>query len=140
MYLFSTDPTHVTWRRPSSVSQRYSRMCASLGWDVDVKDLRYYSATELIAAGVDVRTVAGRLGHGGGGATTLRVYSAWRPEADQRAARTVSDRLPPSARSARHRAISGPTQLVPRPGRAGPIQPVASDRRRPPRRHRVRRT
>jgi hypothetical protein len=33
--------------------------------------LRHYSATELIAAGVDVRTVAGRLGHGSGGATTL---------------------------------------------------------------------
>ncbi len=28
--------------------------------------LRHYSATELIAAGVDVRTFAGRLGHGGG--------------------------------------------------------------------------
>ena len=93
-YLFSTDPAHATWRRPSSVSQRYSRMCAGLGWDMDIKDLRHYSATELIAAGVDVRTVAGRLGHGGGGATTLRVYSAWRPEADQRAASTIADRLP----------------------------------------------
>src|SRR4051794_13467251 len=39
--------------------------------------LRHYSATELLAAGVDLRTVAGRLGHGGGGATTLRVYAAW---------------------------------------------------------------
>ena len=34
---------------------------------------------------VDVRTVAGRLGHGGGGTTTLRVYAAWVSEADQRA-------------------------------------------------------
>jgi hypothetical protein len=68
-------------------------MCAGLGWDMDIKELRHYSATELIAAGVDVRNVAGRLGHGGG-TTTLRVYSAWRPEADLRAASTVSDRLP----------------------------------------------
>lgn len=34
--------------------------------------LRRYSATELIAAGVDIRTIAGRLGHSGGGTTTLR--------------------------------------------------------------------
>lgn len=55
--------------------------------------LRHYSATELIAAGVDVRTVAGRLGHSGG-ATTLRVYAAWNSEADQRAAAALSARMP----------------------------------------------
>jgi hypothetical protein len=43
---------------------------------------------------VDVRTVAGRLGHGGGGATTLRVYAAWLSEADQRAATVLSARMP----------------------------------------------
>ena len=45
-------------------------------------------ARELLATAgtrVDVRTVAGRLGHGGGGTTTLRVYAAWVSEADQRA-------------------------------------------------------
>ena len=48
--------------------------------------LRHYSATELIAAGTDVRTVAGRLGHGSGGATTLKIHAAWVDEAGQRAA------------------------------------------------------
>ena len=43
-------------------------MTAALGIDTHVHALRYYSATELIAADVDVRTVAGHLGHGGGGA------------------------------------------------------------------------
>src|SRR5581483_3141072 len=47
-----------------------------------------------VAAGVDLRTVAGRLGHGSGGATTLRVYSAWSPGADERAATVVSKQLP----------------------------------------------
>jgi DNA-binding transcriptional regulator YhcF (GntR family) len=47
-----------------------------------------------IAAGVDVRTVAGRLGHGGGGTTTLRVYAAWVAEADLRAAAGLAARLP----------------------------------------------
>jgi len=64
-------------------------------WDMHVHQLRHYSATELIAAGVDVRTVAGRLGHGGGGGTTtLKVYSAFVAEADQRAAGSLSGRLP----------------------------------------------
>ncbi|MGW0231504.1 hypothetical protein ACWDWO_24625 [Actinopolymorpha singaporensis] len=51
-------------------------MAASLGIRTTLHKLHHYSATELIAAGVDVRTIAGRLGHGGGGATTLRVYAA----------------------------------------------------------------
>jgi hypothetical protein len=40
------------------------------------------------AAGGDynLKTVAVRLGHGGGGTTTLRVYTAWHSETDQRAA------------------------------------------------------
>ncbi len=77
--IFSLCPDGSSWLKPSSIGQRYARMCARLGWDMNLHQLRHYSATELIAAGVDVRTVAGRLGHGGGGATTLRVYSAWSP-------------------------------------------------------------
>ncbi|MGH4004102.1 MAG: hypothetical protein ACRDSO_08310 [Pseudonocardiaceae bacterium] len=46
------------------------------------------------AAGVDVRTVAGRLGHGGGGATTLRVYAAWLAAIDKSAAGLLASRLP----------------------------------------------
>jgi Phage integrase family len=38
-FLFSTDPAQETWLRPSSVSQRYRRMCAGLGWDMDIKEL-----------------------------------------------------------------------------------------------------
>jgi DNA-binding transcriptional regulator YhcF (GntR family) len=69
-------------------------MANRLGLDTHLHNLRHYSATELIAAGVDVRTVAGRLGHGGGGTTTLRVYAAWVAEADQRAAQGLAERLP----------------------------------------------
>ncbi|GAA4550576.1 site-specific integrase [Pseudonocardia xishanensis] len=46
---------------------------------------------------VDVRTVASRLGHSGGGTTTLRVYSAWVAEADQ-----DSQRAPGPSCFARH--------------------------------------
>jgi integrase/DNA-binding transcriptional regulator YhcF (GntR family) len=92
--VFSSSIDHTTWLKPDSVSQRYERMCKKLGWDMNIHELRHYSATELITAGVDVRTVAGRLGHGGGGATTLRVYTAWVSEADQRAAGNMSTRMP----------------------------------------------
>lgn len=92
--VFSPSPDGSTWLKPDTVTQRYARMCARLGWDMNIHQLRHYSATELIAAGVDVRTVAGRLGHGGGGSTTLRVYSAWVSEADQRAAGNLAGRMP----------------------------------------------
>ncbi len=79
---------------PDSVSQRYSKQVARLGIATSIHKLRHYSATELIAAGVDVRTVAGRLGHSGGGTVTLKVYSAWVAESDQRAAASLFTRLP----------------------------------------------
>jgi integrase len=94
-YLFSPDPDGVRPLTPDTATQRFARMAGRLGIDGSLHSLRHYSATELIAAGVDVRTVAGRLGHGGGGATTLRVYAAWVAEADQRAASTLSARMPP---------------------------------------------
>ena len=93
-FVFSARPDGSASIRPAGVTQRYHRMCQRLGWDMHIHQLRHFSATELIAAGVDIRTVAGRLGHSGGGTTTLRVYSAWVAEADQRAADSLAARLP----------------------------------------------
>ncbi len=109
-FVFSPDPDHRTWLNPDTATQRYSRMCKRLGWDMHIHQLRHYSATELIAAGVDIRTVAGRLGHGGGGTTTLRVYSAWVAEADQRAAASLAARMPelPGAASSAHKPLAIP--------------------------------
>ena len=99
-FVFSLDPAGDTSLKPSSVTQQYGRMAGRMGIETHLHNLRHYSATELIPAGVDVRTVAGRLGHGGGGTTTLRVYAAWVAEADQRAAQGLTARLPamPAAR------------------------------------------
>ena len=58
--------------------------------NVRLHDLRHYVATRLLAAGVDVRTVAGRLGHRNA-ATTLNVYSHFVPEADRQAADVLAD-------------------------------------------------
>lgn len=93
-YVFSLAPDNSTYMRPNSVSERYSDLADRLGIATSLHKLRHYSATELIAAGVDIRTVAGRLGHGGGGTTTLRVYAAWVSESDQRAAGNLGARMP----------------------------------------------
>jgi integrase len=126
--IFSLSPDDSTWPKPDSVGQRYARMCARLGWDMNLHQLRHYSATELIAAGVDVRTVAGRLGRGGGGATTLRVYSAWVSEADQRAAGMLAGRMPelPAALSEGH--ALAPTQR-PVSEESAPYRRIAEDLR-----------
>jgi integrase len=92
-FLFSYQPLHAAAADPSAVTRRYGRMCAALGIDSHLHALRPYPATELLTAGVDLRTVAGRLGHGGGGATTLRVYAAWVGEADRRAAELLGTRM-----------------------------------------------
>jgi integrase len=93
-FVFSLAVDGSAHLKPDSVSQRYTRLARRLGISTTIHKLRHYSATELISAGVDVRTVAGRLGHGGGGTTTLKVYAAWVSESDQRAATSLFARLP----------------------------------------------
>lgn len=93
-FVFSDAPDGSTFKIPDSVTQRYDRLAARLGITTTLHKLRHYSATELIIGGVDIRTVAGRLGHAGGGTTTLRTYTAWVSEADQRAASGWATQMP----------------------------------------------
>jgi len=123
-FVFSASPDGSGHLLPSSVSQRYRRLTERLGINTTLHKLRHYSATELIAAGVDIRTVAGRLGHAGGGATTLRVYSAWISESDQRAATSLLARMPTrpaAAPDASERAKTDPRS---------PYEKIAADLRR----------
>ena len=102
-WLFSATPDLSRPRDPASLTRRYGRLVAKLGIDTVLKELRHYSATELLTAGVDLRTVAGRLGHGDG-TTTLRHYAAWVGSADQAAASTIGARMPsisPATQTAR---------------------------------------
>jgi integrase len=101
-FVFSPVPDASAPYGPRSLSHRYRRLAVKLGLrSTRLHSLRHYSATELIAAGVDVRTVAGRLGHGNGGATTLKVYAAWVDEADRRAATTMAGIMPPAVAAPR---------------------------------------
>jgi len=92
-FVFSPRVDGRTPRSPNALSCQYRRMVDRLGIHTTIHKLRHYSATELIRAGVDIRTVAGRLGHSDGG-TTLTYYAAWVREADQRASHILMRHLP----------------------------------------------
>jgi integrase len=110
-FVFSPMPDASAPYGPRSLSHRYRRLALKLGLrSTRLHSLRHYSAAELIAAGVDVRTVAGRLGHGSGGATTLKVYAAWVDEADRRAATTMASIMP--APVAAPREPRGPYEVI----------------------------
>ena len=70
---------------PDGLSLAYSRLVKSLGVGGHFHELRHFSATELIGRGVDVRTVAGRLGHADP-SVTLRVYAHALEQRDREAA------------------------------------------------------
>lgn len=93
-FIFSPAADHSVFYKPSSITQRYGRLAHALCIKTTIHKLRHYSATELIKAGVDLNVVAGRLGHGRGGATTLKYYVAWIAEAEQRAAMSLGTRMP----------------------------------------------
>jgi integrase len=71
---------------------------ARRGDRVRFHDIRHFVATRLLAAGVDLRTVAGRLGHSKA-STTLNVYAAFVPDADHQAADVMAALLTANVRS-----------------------------------------
>jgi integrase len=89
-YLFSNDPGHARPWNPDWVSHKIAAAADAAGVGLDIKGGRHYTASQLLAAGFDRRNTAARLGHSGGGATTLRHYADPVPEADRRAATYLS--------------------------------------------------
>jgi integrase len=84
-FLFSRSPVGSEPIRPDIVSKFVPRIAKAAGVNTHLHALRHFSATQLIAGGHDVRTVAGRLGHADA-SITLRVYSHVLPERDREAA------------------------------------------------------
>jgi integrase len=89
-FVFSPDPAGLRPWHPDHFSHAYRELTDILGIGEPLKNLRHFNATQLLAAGVDLRTTAGRLGHSDGGATTLKVYADWMPATDRRAAEQLS--------------------------------------------------
>jgi hypothetical protein len=73
---------------------------------LDIKGGRHYTASQLLAGGFDLRNTAARLGHSGGGATTLRHYADPVPEVDRRAAAYLA-KLTAGSATQRPRAVDG---------------------------------
>jgi integrase len=85
-YLFSNDPMHAVPWNPDWASHKVSDLAAATGVELNIKTLRHYTASQLLAGGFDLQNTAARLGHGGGGATTLKHYADPVSEVDRRAA------------------------------------------------------
>ena len=89
-FIFSHEVDGSAPWRPDSTTRAFRMVCEKAGVSgVRLHDLRHYVATRLLASGIDVRTVAGRLGHRNP-ATTLNVYAHFVPEADEEAASALA--------------------------------------------------
>jgi integrase len=113
-FVFSPDPAGAAPWHPDHFTHAYREVANGLGISEPLKNLRHFNATQLLAAGVDLRTTAGRLGHSDGGATTLRVYASWTKPADQRAAELLAGDL---------------TTLRAKAAAAGPVEALGTSRR-----------
>ena len=73
--------------KPTSTSRRFARLkdLANVRPEIDLHGLRHTMITELLAVGVDPRTVMGRAGHRSE-ATTMGIYAKVRPAVDAAAA------------------------------------------------------
>ena len=83
-FVFASDIEGSLPMDPRVMTTRFMRLRDRLGLAVRLHDLRHHVATQLLAAGVDVVTVAGRLGQDP--AVTLRTYSHFVPARDRAAA------------------------------------------------------
>jgi integrase len=103
-FVFSPDPAGSRPWNPDTMTHRYERYAARVGIASSLKELRHYSATQLLSNGVDLRTVAGRLGHAEG-STTLRFYAQFARPAGQAAASLLSGQLAGLRRKERLREL-----------------------------------
>ena len=90
-FVFTADIRGSVPVDPRVMTTRFNRLRDRLGLKVRLHDLRHYVATQLLAAGVDVVTVAGRLGQDP--TVTLRTYSHFVPARDQAAAEIMAGLL-----------------------------------------------
>jgi hypothetical protein len=79
-----SEPWTGSWTEPPDLA-------ATAGVKLNIKGLRHYTASQLLAARFDLRITAASLGRSGGGATTLRHYADPVSEVDRRAAAYLAE-------------------------------------------------
>ena len=94
-YLFSNQPANTRPWNPDWATHRVADLAAAAGVELNIKAMRHYTASQLLAA---VGNTAARLGHSGGGATTLKHYADPVSEVDRRAAAYLAQlTIPPGS-------------------------------------------
>jgi integrase len=97
-YVFARSPDGNKAISPDGVSHRFQELAAELGVCARLHDLRHFMVTQLVAGGVDWRTVSGRAGHADGH-MTLATYAHFQQAQDRQAAELM-ERLIRSPRAA----------------------------------------
>jgi integrase len=90
-YVFSDHPQGLTPWRPEGTSKRFRRARDRAGLTGRLHDLKHFAATQMLADGEPITTVAQRLGTDA--ATVLRVYAHFIPGADRQAADKMDEVL-----------------------------------------------
>ena len=92
-YVFTTTADGSEPLHPDTITGRFGRVQKRAGLKgIRLHDLRHLHATQLLAAGVPVPTVSGRLGHASS-ATTLNVYAHFLEASDRDAADMIGNLL-----------------------------------------------
>jgi integrase len=88
-FIWSDAPDYSEPLRPGRVTSRFAELRDELGLKgIRFHHLRHFAATVMLAGGVDIRTVAGRLGHSRP-TLTLQTYAHVMEVTDRRAAEIV---------------------------------------------------
>ncbi len=95
-YLFSRSADGRSAISPDGISHRFQELAADLGVRARLHDLRHFMVTQLVAGGVDWRTVSGRAGHADGH-MTLATYAHFEQAQDRQAAEFMESLLAPAA-------------------------------------------
>jgi integrase len=99
-YVFSRSPDGSAAISPDGISHRFQELAAQLGVRARLHDLRHFMVTQLVAGGVDWRTVSGRAGHADGH-MTLATYAHFQQAQDRQAAEFMDRLLVAAARPSR---------------------------------------
>jgi integrase len=99
-HVFSHVPDGSKPVDPDGISHRFLRLARRLGVNCRLYDLRHFMVTQLVASGVDWRTVSGRAGHADGH-TTLATYAHFQQAQDRQAAEFMGQLLVDADRPSR---------------------------------------
>jgi integrase len=97
-YVFSRSPDGSKAISPDGISHRFQELAAHLGVRARLHDLRHFMVTQLVAGGVDWRTVSGRAGHADGH-MTLATYAHFQQAQDRQAAELMEKLIAPDRRA-----------------------------------------